>query len=92
MMGKAEAFDYIWSKLREQAKKDLRVDFDDHEFDGVDSYAGGNVDDAYQLGLEDGATDFASTIVNHVTTGGGRMDDQLPGQQLLPYGGDHGRS
>lgn len=72
LISAARKLNALKEKLEDQAKKGIKVDYDDPEFSGVDNYAGGNIDDAYQLGFDDGATDFAVTLLKEVVGSGGQ--------------------
>lgn len=54
--------DEFVARLRKLAAKDM--DFEDEDFE-VYSYCGGNVDDAYQRGEEQGEISMAREIVAH---------------------------
>lgn len=53
----------LFQKIKDTAAKEARSDNDDFM---VDDYAGGNIDDAYQQGTEDGEIWFARELLDIV--------------------------
>lgn len=53
--------------IKKKAKETARIDNEDFS---ADDYAGGNIDDAYAYGLEDGEVLFARSVIEQLTKEG----------------------